>query len=792
MSLEVGSKGDSVLELQKKLKDLGFDPGPTDGIFDDETRKALVEFQEKNKLEADGIGGPATLKALDIKIKLPTPEPERKQFRALLLENPNYFGNIKVSTFKMVKKIAADTSYEELKSIGYNPPLERLEAVVYIKREYGYGGGVCSSGTPEYVRFFVDWKNDGTWVNVGMADFTAYDIPGDKPLEYAVNIMLEPEKKFCKIENLPKVRAILSWNCPPPEEDPDFVPVWGNVLEARIQIDSLKFLPIGDFLKLLKVEPSKELVAAIDPSQPVQLLEPQKLSLSELKVMYKGTDVPEHRFGFSTVQKLLTTPHPTKILKPQYLGTLIEDIDISEVVKNLLITDGDTSYEELKCIGYNPDQSYLTGLLTVKLPYGYCGSLCTEGSTQFVAFWEWDEISKRWAYLGTAPVNVHDIKSIPPEGLQYSVFLPVDFSRHRQLCTSGAKKVRIRAILSWQEAPPPNNPSWIPTWGNREETLIQIKNGTSPDPDKKTPYIDSVGNMAVCDIDQNTGLATGEGVIAEFDANESPFGGEITITGFIDNAPKGVMEGIDEPVKYKVSVQNGASGSWQPLTNSFEVNVVEQKSGHLPVQRKITQENTDGYYEYLEDLHGSEWRIVTGRVLAKWRTGAPMSGKWNIKIETMYGGTPYPGKTIECKDGILRHPVTVCLDNNRPTAGITITGYRHGSDPNVQPAKPCGKFVVGDTIYGKCTATDDDKHFYYFRLGVLPSGSLPDSKQLSPKEWERQEGYGSGFLDYDWKLDTKNMKPCGYVVHIEVWDRTIVDSGRMGWHNTASVGFCLE
>lgn len=40
---------------------------------------------------------------------------------------------------------------------------ERLEAVVHVKRDYGYGGDICSSGTPEYVRFYVGWDRHSPW-----------------------------------------------------------------------------------------------------------------------------------------------------------------------------------------------------------------------------------------------------------------------------------------------------------------------------------------------------------------------------------------------------------------------------------------------------------------------------------------------------------------------------------------------------------------------------------------------------------------------------------------------------
>ena len=39
---------------------------------------------------------------------------ERGQFRALLVKNPNYFGNLPNSPFPPVSKIALNTSYEEI------------------------------------------------------------------------------------------------------------------------------------------------------------------------------------------------------------------------------------------------------------------------------------------------------------------------------------------------------------------------------------------------------------------------------------------------------------------------------------------------------------------------------------------------------------------------------------------------------------------------------------------------------------------------------------------------------
>ena len=78
--------------------------------------------------------------------------------------------------------------------------------------------------------------------------------------------------------------------------------------------------------------------------------------------------------------------------------------------------------------------------------------------------------------LGTASVQVFDLE-VPPEGLEYAVNLPVNLNPYRRPCEEGPRVVPIRAILSWNEVPKCGNPNWVPTWGNREETLILIPPG---------------------------------------------------------------------------------------------------------------------------------------------------------------------------------------------------------------------------------------------------------------------------------------------------------------------------
>ena len=63
-TLKKGSKGDDVLAMQQRLKELGFLKGKADGDFGNGTEKAVKAFQSKAGLKADGIAAEATLKAL--------------------------------------------------------------------------------------------------------------------------------------------------------------------------------------------------------------------------------------------------------------------------------------------------------------------------------------------------------------------------------------------------------------------------------------------------------------------------------------------------------------------------------------------------------------------------------------------------------------------------------------------------------------------------------------------------------------------------------------------------------
>src|ERR1044071_3964527 len=61
--------------------------------------------------------------------------------------------------------------WEELTCAGYNPTFKRLEAVVNVKQATGYNGNLCSNGSLEYVRFFMDFHDGAGFRDMGYTSF---------------------------------------------------------------------------------------------------------------------------------------------------------------------------------------------------------------------------------------------------------------------------------------------------------------------------------------------------------------------------------------------------------------------------------------------------------------------------------------------------------------------------------------------------------------------------------------------------------------------------------------------
>lgn len=721
-------------------------------------------------------------------------EDHRKNFRQLILQNPNYFGNITQSPFKPVLKLSGNTQYEELSCVGFQPQLNLLSAIVYIKLPYGFDGDICTAGSQEYVRFYFSHDGGKTWTDLGVTSFTAYDVPEPsnkrfERLEYAVTVPFNPRRRFCRVNNFAVVRAILSWNVPPPPNDPNFPPVWGNVHDTTIKIDPIQTIKLNQALKELDIKPTKEMAESLDLGQNVDAAPAKQLGLAELQALYAGKQVEPHRFGLLALNQTLQAHLDPRIMSANFPGAkslLGSDFDIKEALTALANKESSTAYEQMECIGFNENTFAMEAVVRIKRPYGYNGGACTHGSREYITFWADIDLSGAFATcLGTASVNVCDVGELPKGGLEYAVELPTTLFAYRQPCSAGPRLIPIRAILSWQVAPPCGNPNYVPVWGNREQTLICLPPGPAVQQGTQSAFFDTVGSMSVTKINSLTGLADGPSTVG-FTAVQSPFGGEVTITGYIypaSNLSAGAM-----PFKYRISVSNDGGVTWTPLVDNFSVSRQRIPWGGVPAalpdinQAVDTTGITANFYTYQADWTtgpGDALIVVASNVLAKWQTAGRPNGLYRIKMDVYDPSTNtfFPGVNTATilLDNVA--PVGLPDDATRPFINITSGG---GS---------CGDFHIGDKIGGSYAVSDD--HFYYLTLGLLPTSGTFMAPIPLPRFWTDPGASTNGDAG-TWTLDTTGLSPCGYVVVLNAWDRTIVNSGYLGNYNYGSVGFCLK
>jgi hypothetical protein len=673
---------------------------------------------------------------------------ERGIFKALLLTNPNYFGTLQESPFTPVLPVAGNTFYEELGCVGYHPQQEYLEGVVYIYQPSGYGTDICGPGSPEYVRFYLSFDNGATWDDQGITSFQAHNIPqgteGAKRLEYAVSLKVDPARKLCFFDHLIRVRAILSWNNPPPAGQPNWTPVWGNVREVPIQVEPRRFIFPLDIFEIAKVKLPPVLKEVVDLDLPIPT-KTKALGAVELASLYKDKGVPVHRFAFKELTSFVAGQAS---LSAESFSALLPGIKLDPSIIDVLFpkTDGDTSYEELRCIGLDPNApDTLVGVIQVKKTSGYSGGPCTDGSREYVTFWgDFDGNGSFETCLGTAQVRVYDLPNVPQEGVYYAVRLPVNLDEYRQDCHRGPRVVRIRATLSWNSPAPCANPNHVPTWGNREETLINI----APVAGAPAGKIAILGGIPVVHIDNATGLTTPSAVFATNNfppdslGRTCPFAGRVTVQG----AP---LLGHT----YKVEVTPAGGGAPTAVVTDL---VLTRQDGTTHVHQANPVTLRFNYLPFTENINS---------VLAQWDSTG--DAKWQVKLSTFDG----IGNLVGVDTHLLQ------LDNTGPDASITIT----------IGAGDCGKFGVGTVLSGTFVARDD--YLGSYSLGVEPAINPAGVGVPSPSSGLVNTAVAPGDA---WTLDTTGMSPCGYVIRVVASDRAIVNSQSVGHHTPDSAGFCLE
>lgn len=676
---------------------------------------------------------------------------ERAQYKALLTANPNHFGSFENAPLPPVLPMAGNTYYEELGCVGYHPQQEMLEGVVYVYQPSGYGGGLCGGGSTEYVRFYLSYDNGATWQDQGLTSFRTWDVPegteGSRRLEYAVQMKVDPARAPCWTgSRLIRMRGILSWNAPPPAHSPNWNPPWGNRRDATILVEPNKLIVLDDVFQQIKVKIPFALKQTLDLQAPVSAA-PKVLSVPELTALYEKSPVPPQRYAFAQLHAMAFGKiAPTSALVAQQLPGLTLDPKLVDVLFPSGETDGDTSYEELTCIGLDPNlPDTLVGIVHVKRSSGFNGGPCTAGSTEYVSWWiDSDGNGSFETFLGTASVRLHDITNLPAEGVHLAVRLPVDLDRFRKPCKAGPALLPVRAILSWQVPVAGHEPSRVPTWGNREETLVMLTpQGVVNAPAGKIAIL---GGVPTSMIGDTTGRTTADAVFALNNlptGSDAPFGGRVSVQG----------AAMPANWRYKVEVTPEAGGAPQPVLGEITMT----RSDGSTWKQSHAADQTYAYVDAANNVNG---------LLAHWNSSGDQ--RWIVTLRT------YDPSGTEVGSDSHR----IQLDNTAPVAVIDITS---GSGN-------CGKFMtgVGSSIGGSFTATDDN--LAEWSIAIKPGGlqDEPGEGITSPSGGTLPTTGGA------WTLDTSGMVGCGYIVELVVRDRTIVNSQGIGWYASDSAGFCLE
>ncbi len=646
------------------------------------------------------------------------------------------------------------THWEELDCVGYNPQNATLEAVISIKRSSGYSGNLCSNGSTEYVRFYVDFGSG--WEDVGFSTVKAHDIPEIKgnpqhPLKYLVYLKLNNEKAiggFCFSPSTPKVRAILSWNVIPPAGNAAWLPQYGDVREAQIVLKSrLWFWKDVINIDVINKNPFLKPLVKLNPPLPTFKLE--SVPIMALKEKYNSlkANVPDHR---------LLTPHISPALNGNISESLLQsslsyidlkeiNIDYSDVISKLTDikttnNDANIEYEELTCVGLNPATDTLGAVIKTKRLNGYSGSLCEKGSDEYVAFWaDWNNNGTFDEYLGTVSVNVHDIDS--KDGIYYAVTLPVDLSKQLMNCNK-PKIVKIRAILSWAVPPSTTDPNRLEFWGNRKDVLVQlrpVKNGTGV---KEKLY--TVSNVLIEDFDATTHLAYSLGGISPY--NNRPIGGSVNITGKIQ-----YNSAVPDTIFYRVMFSNDGI-NWNPVTTQQTFTI---EDFNIPTSySKTVNALSDGWIEYQVKPFAN--LDVLDDVLADWNTGS-LNGRYYIRLEYYY-------QSIGSSSVSYSDIVTVILNNER---NINFNLSIDGGDCHSYPKE------MGTVITGKITGIHN--YFAWWDLNLQPA-SRTNGVEPVPNSRSVTSSLDQGDFNAPWSIDTAKMEKCGYTIRGRCFERTIFDN----------------
>jgi len=687
---------------------------------------------------------------------------ERSNFRKLIAQNPNYFGNQPGSQLKAAKAITFNTSYEELTCVGYNPELNELYATFQLKQDGGFSGDLCSPGSLEYIRFFVDYGSG--WIDQGEVAVNVHDIPDDKdcfkddekPLSFTASLELKDAKRsFCGNEVLPRVRAILSWNNPIPS-DPNHTPVWGNRKDCQIQLKpyfltikpELKEVFINEFLEIASANPqltiaqAQAVVNAKSAGTTTHFADfaPKPLKLKELADLYKCDNeftVAPLRFSLNSLQAMLQVPSYS-----EDSFEVIPELNLGELLEELENTSANTNFEELECLGLDYNRELLNATFRIKRSTGFSGGLCEKGSKEYVAFWaDWDD-NCEWSYLGTSVVYVHDLDEIKEGGVCYTAVLPYNFDKVRSNCHH-PRVVRLRAVLSWNTPPSTTDPDELETFGNRIDTHIQLKPGEQRG--EKTPSFTILGGIPVDKIDNTTGLTlpgaafalNGIGVEAG-----SPFARRVVVQGPLFPGEK-----------YRVQVRRKGEVNWSDVITPL--NLVGFNPGTGTVVYTPNLPDASNYFDYQPN------HLNLNNILAWWDTNG--DDRWEVKVDILGVAGSFT-RTIQLNHQVPEAAISIALSGT-PGAG------------NCEDYKP------GDKMTGNFVARSPYLRQYTLGTNVPGATMIPANGTINTATAPGDA----------WEMTLPAGTPkCGYYVAVNVVDKTIIDSSKVGFRRNPNAGFCVR
>ena len=677
-----------------------------------------------------------------------------------------------------IKQVSNITHWEQLTCAGYNPYYQRLEAVVNIKQPTGYNGNLCSAGSYEYVRFFVDFKDDAGFQDMGYSNFKVCDISDDPPgpqhpLCYSTFLFIDDTKhrKFltCNKAVIPTLRAVLSWNTVP-SADPNQSPQYGNHLDADIQLARKKLIIWKDIVDITKIKNFDNL---IDPTTEIKLAEPVAEKAETIYNLNLAAKVPELRTFYSTIGSKLNVAmdfsKANSILDVKDFDKLNIDLNNFYEFFNNWDKKANVSFEEATCVGLNTLTDRLSAIIHIKRPSGFNGNLCTKGSREHVAFWaDWNNDGVFDEYLGTVSLVVHDISNIPAGGLYYSVQMPMNVKDRLKKCST-PNIIRIRAVLSWEALPSTTDPEALNHWGNRKDVIVQLRPafifGTGIN-----AAIHYVGNVDRYAIDPGTHLYNSGS--ASIYTNR-PWGGVISFNGIIDRA------GFGGITKYRLLVkpQFAPDSSYQPVSTSetFSLDDIFTVPGPFP----DPQTDPEGWFVYKQNPNIGLYN--TNNYLASWNTASSPDGVYTIRFV----------HTNEFSTEVIRDQFSIVVCNRGMSISLTAnTSVDVTKDLDlVIDGGDCHSYTPKEPgITGHLRALHP--YFAWWELVLEPASHTHSTKPV-PELRIHSSILDNGDENAEWHLDTSPLDPCGYTVSLHARSRVILNSspGYFPLYGPKAVGF---